>query len=127
MLKWLLIGVLLVAVFLLWIERDRVVATVLSFRSAETETEQSAMSGEVKSLHPGPRPGEKVYTEEDIRRLNEQQDLPARHPATYTNYDLKKYHRRAPTEDAEKIRNELKWASEPEPKRSPHPQKPLSR
>lgn len=116
-LRWLFLAAFIAAASLLWLMRDRVIATALSFHSVAPETDLPAKSGEIRSLHPEPKAGEKIYTNEDIRKCNAQQELPARHPATYTNYDLKKYHQHAPASDLEKIRNELKWVNEPEQKK----------
>lgn len=122
--KWLLIAAILGVAFSLWLHFDEIKAFVENMFPASSavdtasETQVPAPDApekvELKSLHPGPKPGEKVYTEEDIKRLNEQRELPARHPATYTNADLRKYHIRLPTGDIEKMRKELKWAEEPE-------------
>ncbi len=132
--KWLFIAALLGLAFFLWLRFDEIREFVAGIFPSTGMTEASREEQpavpeapekvELKSLHPGPMPGEKVYTEEDIKRLNEQRELPARHPATYTNADLRKYHLRMPTGDIEKMRRELEWTEAPEMKKNVPEKKP---
>jgi len=136
--KWLFIAALLGAAFLVWLHWNdlkrmviqRALPAPVAVPAQEPPqldpvvTDADPGTVEVKSLHPGPKPGEKVYTEEDIRQINDKNAQPARHPATYTNYDVRKYHIRRPTGDVEKMRNELKWVDEPEPKKTTRSRNP---
>lgn len=72
---------------------------------------------EIKSIAPEPKKGEKVYTEEDIKKINEKIEKDSPKKNAFTNADLKKYKERPGKPDIEQARKDIQWAEEPAAKK----------
>lgn len=84
--------------------------------AAETPDAGAPEKVEIKSITPEPKKGEKIYTEEDIRKINEKALKASPRKNGYTNADLKKYKERPGKPETEKVKKEIKWAEDPEKK-----------
>jgi len=72
----------------------------------------------MNNVNPDLKAAGKVYTQEDIKKINEKIEQNSPKENVFTNADLKKYKERVGTPDTEKVKKEIKWAEEPAKK--PH-------
>jgi hypothetical protein len=86
---------------------------------AGSETPDAAMPSPVetpfamKNVNPDLKSTGKVYTAEDIKKINENIEKDSPKENTFTNADIKKYRERPGTPNAEKVKKEIEWAEEP--------------
>ncbi|HOW52696.1 MAG TPA: hypothetical protein PLV42_11720 [bacterium] len=89
---------------------------------AKPETPDAAApvdtSFKMNNVNPDLKAAVKVYTADDVQKINEKTEKNSSQKNTFTNADLKKYKERPGRPDTEKVKKEIKWAEEPAPKKS---------